>query len=151
MWLPVDFAHPVRVELPTRHHLRPISERDTPIDYPAVMASRARLWEKYGDVWGWPPTTLTYEQDREELARHEGENQTHEAFVYALLNGPETELLGCLYIDPPDDSSPPGTDAVVSWWVIDQMVGTELESALDDFVPRWLSETWGFESVHFFP
>ena len=36
-WLPADFAHPTRVELPTGHHLRPIRENDVGIDYPAVM------------------------------------------------------------------------------------------------------------------
>ena len=45
------------------------------------------------------------------------------------LRGPgrgETALLGCVYIDPPEDDSPPGTDAVVSWWVVDDAVGTDL-------------------------
>ena len=29
--------------------------------------------------------------------------------------------------------------------------GGELERVLDEFVPRWLSETWGFRAVHLFP
>jgi hypothetical protein len=40
---------------------------------------------------------------------------------------------------------------VVSWWVVDGAAGTELERALDDVVPRWLREAWGFESVHYAP
>ena len=150
-WPSADFAHPKRADLPTGHHLRPLREADAPIDYPAVMGSRARLWDKFGDAWGWPATTLTYEEDRRDLARHEGENETHEAFVYALLNEPETELLGCLYIDPPEADSPAGSDAVVSWWVVDQKAGSELEAALEEFAPSWLTDTWGFERVHYFP
>jgi hypothetical protein len=150
-WIPADFSHPERVDLATGHHLRPLRESDIDMDYPAVMGSRERLWQKYGDAWGWPAPTISYEADKEDLARHEGETAAHEAFNYAILNAGETELLGCVYIDPPDERSPDGTDAVVSWWVVDDAAGTDLERTLDDFVPRWLPETWGFTSVHFSP
>jgi hypothetical protein len=150
-WLPRDFIHPERVDLRSGHHVRPIREADTEIDYPAVMGSRERLWKKFGAAWGWPPATMTYEQDWEDLARHEGEIARHESFNYAVLDDGETELLGCVYIDPPEETSQPGSDAVVSWWLVDQAMGTELERALDDFVPRWLADDWPFGSVHFFP
>jgi RimJ/RimL family protein N-acetyltransferase len=150
-WLPEGFSHPKRVDLTTGHHLRPIREADVDIDYPAVMGSRERLWAKYGTAWGWPPPTLTYEADKQDLARHEAEIAAQETFNYAVLNEDETELVGCVYIDPPDENSPPGAEAVVSWWLVDQAVGTDLERVLDDFVPRWLAETWGFRSVQYFP
>jgi hypothetical protein len=150
-WLPDGFEHPERVELPTGHHLRPIRAEDVDIDYPAVMGSRERLWARYGEAWGWPPASMTAEQDRADLARHEAEIAAHETFNYAVLNGDETELLGCVYIDPPEGESPPGTDAVASWWVVDGAIGTDLERALDDFVPRWLAGTWGFRSVLYAP
>jgi hypothetical protein len=60
-------------------------------------------------------------------------------------------LCGCVCIDPPERDSPVGIDAVASWWVIDDAVGSELERALDDVVPRWLRDAWGFESVHYYP
>jgi hypothetical protein len=150
-WLPDTFAHPEREDLPTGHHLRPIRAADTEIDHPAVMGSRERLWAKYGEAWGWPPETMTLEADREDLAHHEAEIAAHETFNYAVLDEGETELLGCVYIDPPDDRSPEGTDAVASWWVVDKAAGTDLERELDAFVPRWLAETWGFRSVWYHP
>lgn len=150
-WLPDGFVHPERVELHTGHHLRPIRESDVDIDYPAVMGSRDRLWAKYGEAWGWPPATMSFEQDREDLARHEREIEAHETFNYAILDPDETALLGCVYIDPPDEDSPAGTDAITSWWVVDAHAGGALESALDEFVPRWLNETWHFASVQFDP
>jgi hypothetical protein len=149
-WLSENFAHPGRVDLPTGHHLRPIREADVDIDYPAVMGSRERLWEKYV-AWGWPPADMSYEADREDLARHEREIAAHETFNYAVLDEGETELLGCVYVDPPDAHSPPGANAVVSWWVVDRKVGTELERTLDRFIPKWLAQTWGFRSVHHSP
>jgi hypothetical protein len=150
-WLPPDFEHPERVELATGHHLRPIRASDVDIDYPAVMGSRESLWARYGEPWGWPAETMSYEADREDLARHEAEIVAHETFNYAILDGSESELLGCVYIDPPDPGSPPGSDAVVSWWLVDAQRGGELERAVEELVPRWLHDTWGFRSVHFFP
>jgi hypothetical protein len=142
-WLPDDFRHPERADLPTGHHLRPIRGSDTEIDYPAVMGSRERLWKIYGEAWGWPPPTMTLEQDWEDLERHAREMDAHESFNYALLDAAEERLFGCVYIDPTDE---PGADAVVSWWVVDEAVGTELERALDAFVPRWLAAEWPFRA-----
>jgi len=150
-WLPDDFVHPPRVELPTGHHLRPIRATDVDLDHPAVMGSRDRLWAKYGEAWGWPPATMTVEQDRDDLAHHEREIEAHETFNYAVLDADETELVGCVYIDPPEDDSPAGTDAVSSWWVVDAHAGGALDAALDAFVPGWLADTWGFASVQFAP
>lgn len=78
-WLPEDFVHPVRVPVPdTALHLRPIGESDTPLDYPAVMGSRERLWEIFGPAWGWPKERMTYEEDRIDLLRHEKEIAAHQ-------------------------------------------------------------------------
>jgi hypothetical protein len=151
-WLPDAFDPPDRVDLPTGHHLRPIRADDVDIDYPAVMGSRERLWARYGPAWGWPPATMTYEQDREDLAHHEAEIAARETFNYAVLDERESALLGCVYIDPPEEgSAPPGTDAVASWWVVDDAVGGELERALEHFVPRWLRDAWGFRAVNWHP
>ena len=122
-WLPDGFVTPVRVDLPTGHHLRPIRETDVDIDLPAVMGSRERLWARYGDSWGWPPATMTYEQDREDLARHEREIAAQETFNYAVLDEAEAELLGCVYIDPPEADGVVDAEAVVSWWVVDAYAG----------------------------
>ena len=54
-WLRAGFETPQRLDLPTGHHLRPIRADDVDIDYPAVMGSRASLWAKFGEAWGWPP------------------------------------------------------------------------------------------------
>ena len=150
-WPLESFAAPERVDLPTGHHLRPLRESDVALDYPAVMGSRERLWQKYREAWGWPPADMTYDEDRRDLARHEGEIARGDAFVYAIFDEGESELVGCVYIDPPDSGSPPGTDAVVSWWVVDRMVGTDLDRELATFVPGWMSDTWGFRAVHVHP
>ena len=146
-WLPAGFVHPARVDVAGGFHLRPIRAADVDLDYPAVMGSRERLWSIYGEAWGWPPATMTYEQDREDLAHHEAEIEAHESFNYALFDAAETALLGCVYIDPPERA---GTDAEVSWWVVDRYAGTDLEKALDTLVPRWIADVWRFTAPYYF-
>ncbi|GGY82058.1 GNAT family N-acetyltransferase [Streptomyces omiyaensis] len=141
-WLPDDFTHPTLVPLPGgTHHLRPIRESDAALDYPAVMGSRERLWTLFGPAWGWPAPTLTYEADRADLLRHEKEIEAHQSFNYALFDTAETALLGCVYIDPPEKT---GADAEISWWVVDDLVGTEPARTLDALVPRWIATDWPF-------
>jgi hypothetical protein len=140
-WLPADFVHPTWVVVCDGYHLRPIAAADTDLDYPAVMGSRQRLWSIYGQAWGWPPESMTYQQDRDDLARHEAEIAAHQSFNYALFDDAETALLGCVYIDPPEKQ---GADAEISWWVVDGRAGTELERALDVLVPRWIAAAWPF-------
>jgi len=129
------------VELPTGHHLRPIRASDVALDFPAVMGSRERLWSIYGEAWGWPPASMTYEQDREDLTRHEADIQAHHSFNYALFDAQETVLLGCVYIDPPEKS---GADSEICWWVVDDLVDTDLDNALEIYVPRWIAQLWPF-------
>jgi RimJ/RimL family protein N-acetyltransferase len=105
------------------------------------MGSRERLWSIYGQAWGWPPATMTYEQDLADLQRHEAEIAAHESFNYAIFDDAETQLLGCVYIDPPQK---PGADAEISWWLVDAHAGTPLQQVLDTFVPRWIATDWPF-------
>lgn len=145
-WLPEDFAHATLVALQEGYHLRPIRASDVELDMPAVMGSRERLWSIYGEAWGWPPASMTAEQDREDLARHEAEAERHGSFNYALFDTAESELIGCVYIDPPEQT---GTDAEISWWVRDEHVGSDVERALDAFVPRWIEQEWPFEAPRY--
>jgi hypothetical protein len=144
LWLP-----PTRVQLLAGVHLRPIRGADVDIDYPAVMGSRERLWAKYGEAWGWPPPTMTQQQDRVDLEHHEREILAHESFNYAVLNDEESRLLGCVYLDPPG----PGDDGDVraSWWVIDELTDGPIERALDAFVPNWVIDAWPFQRPVFAP
>ena len=145
-WLPATFEHPEFVPLPTGHHLRPIRESDVDIDYPAVMGSQPRLWRTFGEVWGWPPPTLSYDEDRRDLARHEREAHDHQSFNYAVLDRDEAAVFGCVYIDPPERA---GADADISWWVVDEVVGSELEATIRDLVPLWVCTAWPFERPRF--
>jgi hypothetical protein len=86
------------------------------------------------------------EQDREDLARHAAEIERPAAINYALLDPGETELLGWVYIDPPEHE---GADAEISWWVVDWLVGGPIEAALDELVPRWIADDWPLVSPRY--
>ena len=146
-WLPADFVHPVHVPVPgTELHLRPIREADAEIDYPAVMGSRRRLWQMFGPAWAWPKDTMTLEADRRDLRRHEEEIAAHQSFNYALLDEMETTIFGCVYIDPPERA---GADGEISWWVVDDLVGSETERAFDLLVPQWIVADWPFSQPRY--
>ena len=142
-WLPADVVHPSCVDVDAEHHLRPIRETDVDLDMVAVMGSQARLWSIFGAAWGWPSASMTHEQDRADLARHEAEVEAHESFNYAFFDAAESALLGCVYIDPPEKT---GADAEICWWVVDELVGTATEAGLDELVPRWIATSWPFEN-----
>ena len=138
-WLPVSWAHPTRVAVTQAHHLRPMGPGDVDLDLPAVHASRDRLWSIYGQAWGWPPVGLSREADIDDLAHHAAEIDAHESFLYGLFDADETVLLGCVYVDPP---AKVGADADISWWVAECALGSEVERALDTFVPAWIAAEW---------
>ena len=55
---------------------------------------------------------------RNEVAHHEAEIAAHETFNYAVSTR-ERPSMGCATSIRPT-SSPAGTDAVASWWVVDR-------------------------------
>jgi hypothetical protein len=73
-------------------------------------------------------------------AQDEREIAAHESFNYAIHDVDESRLLGCVYLDPPLDGD--DCDVIVSWWVIDDCVDTELAHELDRFLPHWVTTAW---------
>lgn len=138
-WLPLGWQHPRRFDLPTGHHLRPVRCSDVDLHLRAVLESQERLWSIYGRAWQWPPGALTVEQDRDHLARREADTEQHRSFTYALFDLGETELLGCVDIDPAPDGH---GAAAVSWWVVDWLVESPVEQALDRLIPAWIAADW---------
>lgn len=155
-WLPADFVHPRTVVFNDEIFLRPIRGEDVDIDLVAVRANRDLLWEQFGEAWGWPPVYLSRESDLEDLVRHADEVERHESFNYAILTAPDgapdQQLMGCVYIDPPEDGQHRETahadgstcEAEVSWWCVADAPG-ELREGLDAFVRSWITQDWPFD------
>jgi hypothetical protein len=144
-FLPRGFTVPSGIEH-ERFRLRHITVHDVVKDYDAVMSSRESLWNRFGDVWGWPAADLSLEQDLIELAWHQKEGELKRAFNFAIMTPDGGRLLGCVYIDPPEKQ---GADADVCWWVRDSESGAGLEEIVSEQVRRWLAAEWPFGAVRF--
>jgi hypothetical protein len=142
-FLPPEFNVPAVVET-ARFRLRSITVHDVFKDYDAVMSSREHLWRRFGEIWGWPAADLSIEQDIVDLGWHQKEFQLRSSFDYAVMSLDEARLLGCVYIDPPQEA---GTDADVWYWARQSELATGLEDALRAFVVRWLAREWPFRRV----
>jgi hypothetical protein len=138
-WLPASWRHPERMELPTGHHLRPLRRADVDLHMRAIMESQERLWCLYGSARRWPAKTLTAEQDRQDVAHREADMEQHLSFSYALFDLGETELLGCVHIEPSVELE---VGADISWWVIDWLIDSPIEQALDSSVQAWMVADW---------
>lgn len=144
-FLPEDFEIPTLVAGP-RFRIRPITVHDAVKDYDAVMSTRERLWEQFGDVFGWPSANLTLEDGLIDVAWRQKEALLRRSFHYAVLNTDESRLLGAIYIDPARRS---GADADVYYWVRESEAGSKLEKEIEEFAREWVSTTWPFKEVRF--
>ena len=142
-FLPPTFTIPAVVET-ERFRMRSITIHDAFKDYDAVMSSREHLWDRFGAIWGWPAADLAIEQNIIDLAWHQKEFQLRSSFDYAVMSLDESRLLGCVYIDPPQE---PGTDAEVWLWARQSELSTGLEDYLSQFVASWLASAWPFRKV----
>jgi GNAT superfamily N-acetyltransferase len=145
-WLPREFSHPLHVEWGEGIHLRPIRASDVDIDMRAVMENQEMLWGIYGEAWGWPPATMTAAQDVEDLQRHADEMERHESFNYAILPADESELYGCLYIDPVVTRNPSSVEAEVSWWLTER-APSWLKHRIAELASTWIRTAWPFTAV----
>lgn len=142
-FVPPDFEIPELLET-DRFRIRPLTIHDVVRDYDAVMTSRERLWEQFGQVWGWPSEDLTLEQDLIDLASHQKEAQRRSSFTYAVMRPDERVQLGCLYIVP---SQKDDSDAAAALWVRASEAAGDLDQVLYATVRRWLAERWPFTRV----
>jgi len=144
-FVPVDFE--AQTEFITEQfYIRPISGADAELDYPAVMSSIDHIKKILGSR-SWPTEELTLEEDRKDLARHEGEMVRGEAFVYTVMNPEQTEVLGCVYIFASrwDDYN-----AEISMWTTEQAFDEGLDELLFANVKEWIANEWPFEKVVYF-
>ena len=142
-FLPREFQVPASVET-ARFRMRSITIHDVFKDYDAVMSSREHLWARFGAIWGWPAEDMTIEQNIVDLGWHQKEFQLRSSFDYAVMSLDERRLLGCVYVDPPDQD---GVDAEVWYWARQSELASGLEAELASFLQTWLANAWPFRTI----
>ena len=138
-----SFDVPLTAEA-ARFHLCALSTDDVVKDYEAVITSREHLWNRFGEVWAWPATDHSLEQNLIDLARHQSEFQQRTAFAYSVLSPDYLCVLGCIYIYPATSDA---VDAHVWFWARQSELASKLEQDIETFLMAWLSNSWPFSTV----
>jgi len=141
-FVPREFKVPDKLET-DRFRLRMLTVNDIVKDYDAVMTSVEHLQGVFGPSSSWPSAGLTLEQDLIDLGWHQKEFQHRSSFAYTVMNLPESQCLGCIYIFP---TTKEGYDAEVTLWVRKSEYAKGLDSVLFGAVKKWLSERWPFKN-----
>ncbi len=142
-FIPENFAVPEVCEC-NHYRLRMLAGDDAELDYAAVMESQGRL--RASSPNGWPREGFTLDENRADLCRHEREFLAREAFAYTVVRPDESEVLGCVYLNPPQM---PRMDVDVHLWTRDREHHAGLTAELYAQVKDWLREDWPFEAVNF--
>ncbi|MGB5361335.1 MAG: GNAT family N-acetyltransferase [Eudoraea sp.] len=142
LFVPVDFVVPDTLE---NEHLRirMLTVNDVVKDYDAVMTSIDHLKEIY-PTSSWPSKDLTFEQDLIDLGWHQKEFQMRSSFAYTVVSPDETEVIGCLYINPTTKGD---YDASISMWIRTSMLDKGLDAILFNSVKDWIERDWPFKKV----
>ncbi len=143
--VPASFPVPTSL-VADRVQLKPLTIHDVVRDYDAVMTSQQELWQRFGDLWGWPTADLSLEQDLIDLAWHQKEAQRRQSFAYAVLDREGERQVGCVYIEAPIHS---GYDASVLYWVRSSEIPSGLDDHLGQTVRRWIAQSWPFHRVEY--
>lgn len=138
-----SFVVPLKVEA-SNFCLRALTVHDVVKDYDAVMTSRAHLWRRFGEVWGWPAESLSLEQDLIDLAWHQKEFELKNSFAYTVIGPDQSKVLGCIYLYPASSDS---LDADVWFWARESELESNLEEDIKFFLIRWLNNSWSFNRV----
>jgi hypothetical protein len=135
--VPDDFEVPVGLEHP-RFRLRMLTVDDVVKDFDAIQ-SRV-------DHHGEPqlPFAETIAANLVDLGWHQKEFKLRRSFAYTVVALDESEVLGCVYLNPSETH-----DARVSLWVRASAFADGLDPALEEAVRDWVATWWPFGRVTF--
>lgn len=142
-FVPSEFKIPDNLET-EEFRIRMLTVNDVVKDYDAVMTSVEHLrtiWP--GGTW---PEGLTLEQDLVDLGWHQKEFQRRRSFAYTVVTPSESQVTGCVYIDP---TRKRGYDAEVYLWARQSEFAGGLETRIHSTVKEWLAKEWPFKKVAF--
>ncbi len=98
---------------------RALGPEDTEKDYVAVMENIELIKTTRGERNGWPDTTMTLEENRDDLVWHKEEFESGSSYAYVFYTEDESIYLACAYIYPASKSFikvPDGYQADASFW-----------------------------------
>ena len=91
-----------------------------------------------------PPFVPTVALNLVDLGWHQKEFALRRSFAYTVVAPDESEVLGCVYLNPSETH-----DVRVSLWVRTSAYAAGLDPVLEDAVRAWVASRWPFERVTF--
>ena len=141
-FVPAGFIVPATFE--NQHfRIRMLTVNDVVKDYDAVMTSLSHLQEMFLPIWEWPTEDLSFEQNLIDLGWHQKEFQMRNSFAYTVVSIDESQVLGCLYIEPSKKSD---FDAEIYMWIRQSEVANGLDPILFNTVKKWIENGWTFKN-----
>jgi hypothetical protein len=133
--VPDSFEVPAGLEH-ERFRLRMLSVDDVVKDFDAINARVDRNGKTK------PPFVETVRENLVDLGWHEREFTLRRSFAYTVVAPDETQVLGCVYLDPSETH-----DVRVWMWVRQSAWEDGLDALLEEAVRAWVAAEWPFERV----
>jgi len=139
-----DAPAPLACEL---FQLEPLGPEHNERDYEAWTSSMDHIHATRGfEEYPWPHP-MTLEENLVDMQMHANEFVARTGYTYSILDG--DEVIGCLYIYPPDDDSDVDSDvdAKVRSWV--RATHAELDAPVRAQLRDWLLSVWPFTTLQY--
>lgn len=126
-----------------RMRLEPLAPRFNELDYAAAQGSREHLQTTL--QWGgWPSAEMTPADNMEDLERHWGEFEEHEAYAYSVLAPAGEPCIGCVYLNPMRQE-PRGI--AMAFWVTEDQLALDLDRHLVKTMLDRIERSWPVDVV----
>jgi hypothetical protein len=135
--VPEDFQVPEGLEH-ARFRLRILTVDDVVKDFDAINSRVDHRGEPK------PPFVDTVTANLVDLGWHQKEFQLRRSFAYTVVAPDESEVLGCVYLNPSETH-----DARVRLWVRASAFADGLDPVLEETVREWVATRWPFGRVTF--
>jgi len=135
--VPEDFDVPAGLDH-ERFRLRMLTVDDVVKDFDAICDRVDH------DGRSQPPFVETIRENLVDLGWHQKEFELRRSFAYTVVAPDESEVLGCVYVDPSESH-----DARVRLWVRRSAYDAGLDPLLEQAVRDWLATRWPFARVTF--
>jgi hypothetical protein len=142
-FVPPDFDVPLGLET-SEFVLEPLGPEHNEQDYDAWTSSMEHIAQTPGYPDGSWPREMTRDENRGDLQRHADDFRTRNGFTYTVLDPADRDVIGCVYIYPPSETT---YDANVLSWV--RTSKAQLDIPLWHTVSEWLESDWPFARVEY--
>jgi hypothetical protein len=153
LFVPADFAVPDGLT-GEDFRLVPLVPRHNEADYAAWTGSIEHIRATPGFAGRSWPHEMSLQDNLRDLERHAQDFANRQGFTYTVLSAESDEVIGCVYIYPPQGQRRDGgtegqsAAAVMSWVRADR---AQLDRVLYDAVVAWLERAWPFGSIQYAP